>query len=109
MKCVALVQCQTRRDDGRIAPYNAGDVGEFEKCPPNFKPLAGESEDAMPIDFDKAQEQELLESEFDLDALKEYIEKKYDRKAGNRGKEKTIDMLLDCRFRSLDVDPNDMV
>ena len=59
----------------------------------------------MPINFETAQEQELLESEFDLDVLKAYIEAKYDKKAGNRGKEKTIDLLLDCRYREInDVD-----
>lgn len=107
MKCVATMRCQTRNADGIIRTYAKGDVDNFDKCPSHFRPIEGE--EAMPLNFDNAQEQELLESEFDLDVLKEYIEKKYDKKAGNRGKEKTIELLLDCRFRALDVDPNDMV
>ena len=105
MKCVAVRRCQTRNDNGVIITYRKGDVDSFKECPTNFRPIEGE--EAMPLNFDDAQEQELLESDFDLDELKAYIEKKYDKKPGNRGKEKTIDMLMDCRYRDLsDVDLN---
>lgn len=100
MKCVAIRRCQTRNARGTIRTYAKGDVDNFDKCPAHFRPIEGE--EAMPLDFETAQEQELLESDFDLDTLKAYIEAKYDKKAGNRGKEKTIEMLLDCRFRALD-------
>lgn len=99
MKCKATCKCQTRVESGRRRTFEKGDVYDFEVCPTHFVPIEGE--DALPINFDDAQEQELLESEFDLDELKAYIEKKYDKKAGNRGKEKTIDLLLDCRYRDI--------
>ena len=99
MKCVAIRRCQTRNKYGTIRTYAANDVDDFEVCPAHFRPIEGA--EAVPIDFDTAQEQELLESDFDLDELKKFIEDKYDKKAGNRGKEKTIDMLIDCRFRAI--------
>lgn len=102
MKCVAKYKCQTRLDDGRRRTFEKGDVWDFKVCPIHFNPIEGK--EAMPIDFDKAQEQELLETDFDLDELKTFIETKYDRKAGNRGKEKTIEMLLDCRYREINTD-----
>jgi len=100
MKCVCRARCQARRDtDGKILYFVKGDVHDFVICPPNFEPIEGE--DAVKLNFDTAQEQELLESEFDLDALRDYIESTYDKKPGNRGKEKLIEFLLDCRFRAL--------
>lgn len=101
MKCLCIKKCQARDNDGYIRTFAKGDVFEFEEIPPNFAPIEGE--DAMPINFDTAQEQELLESEFDLDKLKDYILIKYGKKAGNRGKDKTIEYLLDCRFRELNA------
>ena len=100
MKCVCRKRCQVRRDvDGKIVFFAKGDVENFVVCPTHFEPIEGE--DAVALNFDNAQEQELLESEFDLDSLKDYIREKYDRNPSNRGKEKTIEFLLDCRFRSL--------
>jgi len=54
------------------------------------------------LDFATAGEEELLEAEFDLDELKDYIRDVYGKNPRNRGKEKTIAMLLDCRYRALD-------
>lgn len=107
MKCVCRKKCQVRNRLGRIRTYRKGDVAQFDECPNHFEPIEGAK--AMPLNFDNAQEQELLESEFDLEELKDYIRDKYDRNPHNRGKEKTIEMLLDCRFRALDIDPNDTV
>jgi hypothetical protein len=105
MKCLCVKRCQARDNDGYIRTFAKGDVWDFKETPPNFVPIEGE--DAVPINFDTAQEQELLESDFNLDDLKEYILKKYGKKAGNRGKDKTIEYLLDCRFRELsDADLN---
>jgi len=108
MKCVADARCQVIRDDGKIVFYLKGDVGEFKKCPPHFRPLEGKT--APKVDFDKAGRDELLVAEFELDDLKEYIEEKYGVKAGNRGIEKTVDLLLDSRFRDLgDLDLNKVI
>lgn len=107
MKCIAVRKCQAHNRDGYLRFYGKGQVDDFAVCPTHFRPIEGE--EAMPINFDTAQEQELLESEFDLDKLKAYIKEKYDKKAGSRGKEKTIAFLIDCRYRSLDIDPNDVV
>ncbi len=104
MKCVCRRKCQQRSKFGKILTFRVGDVYDFEECPTHFEPIEGDN--AVALNFDTAQEQELLESEFDLDELKRYIEEKYDRKPGNRGKEKTIEMLLDCRYRSIDHDLN---
>lgn len=98
MKCVSIRKCQAIVD-GKAITFDKGDVFDFVICPPHFRPIEGE--EAMPINFDTAQEQELLESDFDLDKLREYIETTYDKKPGNRGKEKLVELLLDCRFRSI--------
>ena len=107
MKCVCVRDCYIRNAEGRPQQFSAGQVEEFTITPNHFRPLEGE--EAEPVNFDTAQEQELLEAEYELDDLKDFIEKKYDKKAGNRGREKTIDLLLDCRYRTLDIDPNSMV
>lgn len=98
MKCVCRAKCQVRVD-GKIMTFKKGAVYDFVVCPAHFAPIEGP--EAMPIDFDTAQEQELLESDFDLDELKAYIKEKYGKNPHNRGKEKTIDMLLDCRYREI--------
>jgi len=109
MKCVAKKRCQTRKDDGKIRTYAKGDIDEFKKCPKNFTPIAGESEEAK-IDFATAGEEELLAADYDLEELKAFIEETYKKKAGKRGKDKLVEFLLDCRFRSLgDVDLNKLV
>jgi hypothetical protein len=98
MKCVAEQPCQVRLDDGSIRTFDKGEVWEFETVPPNFRSL----EDILEgIDFETAGEAELLESEYDLDELKDFILKKFKKKAGGRGKEKTVEFLIDCRYRDL--------
>lgn len=109
MKCVCEKWKQIRMPDGSRKVFRPGDVGEFDECPKNFRSLAGETKEAFPIDFKTAKEQELLEAEYDLSVLKKFIEDEFGLKAGNRGKEKTVELLLDARYRKLDVDPNDMV
>ena len=100
MKCVCIKECQTRNSSGKVQFFMRGDVYDFKKCPTHFRPLEGPK--AEGVDFATAGEQELLEAEYDLDELKDYIKEKYDRKPGNRGKERTVAMLLDCRFRDID-------
>lgn len=106
MKCVCRKKCQARIKTGKIKYFYLGDIEEFDEVPPNFEPVQGEAKDATPIDFDTAGEQELMEAEYDLDSLKDYITNNYDMKAGNRGKTKTVALLLDCRFRQ--VSPADL-
>lgn len=100
MKCVAEQMCQVRLDDGSIRTFDRGDVWDFKELPPNFRAIGGDSKTkAPPINFETAQENELLEAEYDLEALKDYIALKFNKKAGQRGKEKTVEFLLDCRYR----------
>jgi len=98
MKCVAIRKCQVRID-GKIRTVNRGVVVDIDEPGVHFRPIEGAK--SMPINFDNAQEQELLEADYNLDDLKEFILQKYDKKAGNRGKEKTVELLLDCRYRAL--------
>jgi hypothetical protein len=86
-------------DAGNIRFFETGAVWDFVVCPTHFEPMEGDA--PYVVNFDTAGEQELLAAEFELDALRMYIETKYDRKTGNRGKEKLVEMLLDCRFREV--------
>lgn len=99
MKCVCRKRCQARLDSGKIATFAKGEVADFLICPPHFEPLEGEK--AAAIDFNTAGEDELLEAEYDPADLKKYIEETFDKKPGNRGKEKLVDFLIDCRFRQV--------
>ena len=104
MKCVAVERCQARDDSGKIRMFSKGKVWDFKECPPNFRPIAGETvgeEKPVKIDFEKASEDELMEAEYDIEELREFIIEKYDKKPGNRGKEKLVEMLLDCRYRDI--------
>ena len=103
MKCVCERDCWIPNPEGKNQFYARGDVVDFKKKPEHFRALKKK------VDFDTAKEQELLAADFNLDELKEYIETKYNRKPGNRGKDKMVAMLLDCRFRAVDIDPNMMV
>ena len=109
MKCVAVSTCQARDDDGKIRFFSRGQVFDFKECPPNFRPIAGEAageEEPVKIDFETASEDELLEADYDIEELRDFISEKYDKKPGNRGKEKLVDMLLDYRYR--DIGNNDL-
>jgi hypothetical protein len=99
MKCVCRKTCQIRMDDGSIKFFHEGAIQDFVVCPTHFEPMGGDA--PYVVNFDTAGEQELLAAEFELDALRMYIETKYDRKPGNRGKEKLVEMLMDCRFREV--------
>jgi hypothetical protein len=87
--------------DGKIRFFDRGRVWDFEQCPTHFSPLEGEN--AKVIDFATAKEAELLAATYDLADLKEYIKATYGASPGNRGKEKTVEMLLDCRYREVDL------
>ena len=97
MKYVCERACQIRKD-GRIITVSKGMVLDLDE-PKNYFRLLGEK-----LDFATAGEEELLEAEFDLEELKQYIKDTYGKNPGNRGKEKTIAMLLDCRYREVDAD-----
>lgn len=101
IKCVCMVKCQPRNKHGIPQRYDPGDVDEFPECPTHFEPIEGE--DKVDLDFATASEDMLNEMEFDLADLKAFIVKTYDQKPGNKGKDKTIAMLLDCRNRAADL------
>ena len=98
--CVRDCQAEVRRvdDKPKYRFFSKGQVGYFEECPEHFRKL-----DAGSIDFLTASEEELQEADFNLEKLKKFILDTFDRKAGTRGKEKTIEMLLDCRYRSTEA------
>ena len=101
MKCICLRKCQAVLGDA-IVLFSAGQVVEFEECPRNFESLADKE-----IDFKTAEREELLDGDYDLSELKAYIEETFGKKAGNKGKEKTVALLLDCRYRAVDL--NDVI
>lgn len=98
MKCICLRKCFVSFN-GRNTRFNQGDVAEFDKCPTHFDELGG----GAAVDFKTSGKQELMASEFELKDMKEFILSKYDKKTGNTGKEKTIDILLDCRDREITI------
>lgn len=100
MKCICRSKAQALVGE-KIVTFDAGSVAEFDECPCNFEPLEGA--EVADIDFDTAEKEELLEAEYDLQSLKDFIEEKFDKKAGNKGKVKTVDLLLDCRYRAVDL------
>lgn len=105
MKCVCDQPCQVRdKSTKRAVTYFRGDVAEFDECPKYFRCIERIDPEGPPpmIDFALASEQELIEGDYDLDELKEFITRVYGKKAGNRGKETTVALLLDCRFRDSD-------
>lgn len=106
-KYVCENECFVTNIDGRRQHFLRGDVAEFKKAPTHFRPLKGPKSTA--VDFETAGEQELREAEYDVESLRLFIETRFDRKTGNRGKDKLVDLLLDCRFRELDINPNDAV
>ncbi len=97
MKYVCERTCQVRKG-GRIVTVDKGMVIELDKPNDFFRPIG------VALDFATAGEEELLEAEFKLDDLKQYIKDTYGRNPRNRGKEKTVAMLLDCRYREVDAD-----
>ncbi len=100
MKCICKAKCFIKLD-GKNRRFNPGEVIEVDECPTHFESLEGEKSSA--IDFATAGEEELMAREFDLAKLKEYILKTYDKKAGNIGKKKAVDMLIDCRERAIGI------
>jgi hypothetical protein len=104
MKCVAEVTCQSRLDDGTIRTFDKGDVWDFKVKPTHFRVLESTVESAAPpVDFETAGESELLEGEYELSELKDYVFSRYGKRVGARGLGKSVDFLLDCRYRALSV------
>ena len=98
MDCICRTTCQARLDDGYIKFFNAGDIGDFKECPIHFEVLGGED---YVVNFETAGQDELMEVDLDLAELKKYILDTYGKRAGAKGKAKTIDMLMDCRYRDI--------
>lgn len=98
MKYTCLRKCQYRNNSGKIRVAEVGEVVRFKEAPlkEHWQALKD-----MEIDFAEMSEEELSAAEYDLGDLKAFIQDKYDMKAGNKGKAKTIEMLMDCRFREL--------
>lgn len=89
MRCVAIKACQKRMESGRfkgrIVFFKPGEIGEFEECPEGFRPIGttvvmehrdpvGDTIEYIDgIDFASATEEELFETEFNIEELKEYM------------------------------------
>jgi hypothetical protein len=95
MKYVCERTCQIRKN-GKIITVDKDAVIELDDAHPLFR-VVGEG-----LDFATAGEEELMAADFDLEELKEYIKEVYGKNPRNRRKEKTVEMLLDCRYRALD-------
>jgi len=104
MKCVCNRKCVAIVASGKHVRFNPGQVHDFDECPLHFDPIEGEG--AVEVDFSTASEEMLSETDFDLEELKKFIRDTYDIKAGKRGKEKTIELLADCRYRAQSSDPD---
>lgn len=96
MKCVAIKATQARRDDGKIKTYRAGEVDNFEECPPNFEALQNRN-----LDFLTASEAELMESDFDMAEAEAVIEKEFKVKLSGRSKRDIVLGILDARYRHI--------
>jgi len=95
MDCVCVAKCQVKPEEGRPVRYDVGDVADFDKCPTHFRPLN------TTVDFAEVGEKELIASTFELEDLKSFILDTYNIKAGNRGRDKAIELLIDCRERAV--------
>lgn len=100
MKCVAERACQIRMPDNSIRFFERGRVWEFDECPTHFRALEGP--DAK-VNFETAKREELLAAEYDVQELRDYIKARFNVSAGNRGKEKSVELLLDLRYREVDL------
>jgi len=98
MKYVCHTPCQIRNKDNKIITVSTGEVVELDAPHKLFRAIEGEG---SKIDFETASEEELLEAEYPLKDLKEYILKTYGKHARNRNREHTVELLLDCRFRKI--------
>jgi hypothetical protein len=97
MKCICRKERQVRIK-GKAIWFSEGQIADFEECPKYFDPI---EDTTYKIDFSTAKEAELLEGNFDLKELKAFIKDTYGKKSGNRGLEKTVELLLDCRYREV--------
>ena len=87
--------CQVRIK-GKIVTFRRGEVTDLESEHPHFRNLENGE-----IDFETAEEEELLEADYELNDLKTFIKERFGVSPRNRNRENTIAMLLDCRFRDL--------
>lgn len=115
MKCIAIRACQKRMElgpfKGKVVYFRIGEMGEFPECPDGFRPIGTtvDYEERDPVgdtvtvkegvDFANASEEELMEAEFMIDELKEYMKEKHPSVpfAGNIGLEKLVAKLLYAR------------
>ena len=102
MLCVCRKACQRRDNAGYIRTFKAGDVFDFEKCPTLFEPIEPvvEGMATVAVDFGTAKEPELLNAEYDLEDLREYLKETYDKTTKITDKETLVAMLIDCRYRA---------
>lgn len=105
MKCVCRNTCQVRLEGGQIKFFKRGEVWEFDQCPAHFEPIevleAGDVKIVPLVDFAIAQEEELLNAEYDLEELRTYLKDTYGKVTSMTDKEKLVAMLLDARFRAI--------
>lgn len=102
MLCVCRVACQKRDSGNHIRTFRPGDVFDFAKCPSYFEPIEPvvEGMAVVAVDFGTAKEPELLNAEYDLESLREYLKETYDKTTKITDKEKLVAMLIDCRYRA---------
>lgn len=95
MKCVCETTCQVRVN-GRITFVKEGEVFEFDKCPRNFRPVAGEN-----INFLTASEEELLEANWKFSDAAKAIFEAYKVKLKQAEKSDVVKQILDARYRAV--------
>jgi len=98
MKCVCRRQCQIRMPAGKIRFFEEGAVEDFKECPSSFELIEGKD---VKVDFGTAKKEELMESEFELKELRDFIYSKYKKKTGSTSKNTVVKLLLDCRYRDI--------
>ena len=87
--------CQVRVA-GKIQTFRKDDVVDLDGPHHCFRKV-GEN-----LDFATATEDELLEADFELKELRDFIRENYDLNPRTRNKMNTIRMLIDARYRALD-------
>lgn len=103
MLCICRVPCQVRVNAG-IMTFEIGDIAEFKKCPPHFEAIEGNAQ--YSIDFRTAGEEELLNAEYELQALLDFVKETY-KKTLKGSKEEIVKKFVDIRMREDNiVDPN---
>ena len=82
--------------NGKITFFTKGEVAEFKKCPPNFRPLTDK------IDFTTASEAELLEAKWKFSDAFNAVKEEYGVELKKTDKADIVAQILDARYRQVD-------